>query len=213
MDFLGTLTILVTAGVCIFSRGSVTPAQAGLALANIFQVATFVPYVMRMKADYRARFNSVERVCEYAHTLEQEAPLRNEESKPPECWPANGTIELKELCFRYRPTAPLVLKSISFQVDAGSKVGIVGRTGAGKTSLFGAILRLAEIDSGQVLIDDLDVSKIGLADLRSAVAVIPQDPALFQVSFNTIYILVFFVEKRFSSKALHKIPGRPFQHN
>ena len=64
MDLLGTLTILCTAGVCIFSRGSVTPAEAGLALANVFQVATFIPYVMRMKADFRARFNSVERISE-----------------------------------------------------------------------------------------------------------------------------------------------------
>ena len=69
MDLLATLTILCTAGVCIFSRDTVTPTEAGLALANVFQMATFIPYVMRMKADYRARFNSVERICEYAYDL------------------------------------------------------------------------------------------------------------------------------------------------
>jgi ABC-type multidrug transport system fused ATPase/permease subunit len=182
MDLLGTITILITAGVCIFSRDTVSPAEAGLALANIFQVATFVPYVMRMKADFRARFNSVERVCEYAYYLDQEAPLRNEKTKPPQNWPEKGALEFKVLNFRYRPSMPLVLKNLTFKIEAGSKVGVVGRTGAGKTTLFGAILRLTEVDSGSILIDDVDVGQIGLADLRSAIAVIPQDPVLFQVT-------------------------------
>jgi ATP-binding cassette subfamily C (CFTR/MRP) protein 1 len=76
---------------------------------------------------------------------------------------------------------PLVLKNLTFKIEAGSMVGVVGRTGAGKTTLFGAILRLTEVDSGSILIDDVDIGQIGLADLRSAIAVIPQDPVLFQV--------------------------------
>ncbi len=180
MDFLGTLTILITAAVCIFNKDTVTPAEAGLALANIFQVATFIPFVMRMKADYRARFNSVERVCEYAYELEQEAPLSKEDSKVPEGWPQKGQLEMKGVSFRYRESMPLVLKNLTVKIEAGQKVGVVGRTGAGKTTLFGTILRLAELDSGQVIIDDVDVAKIGLADLRSNIAVIPQDPVLFQ---------------------------------
>ena len=185
MDLLGQATILITAGICLFSRDSVTPAEAGLALANIFQVATFIPYVMRMKADYRARFNSVERVCEYAYDLEHEgSDDKNDDKtvKPPENWPKEGKIEFKEMCFRYKPEMPLVLKNISLNIDPGSKIGVVGRTGAGKTSLFAAILRLTELDSGgAIVIDDIDVSRIKLKDLRSSIAVIPQDPVLFQV--------------------------------
>ena len=188
MDLLGQATILITAGICLFSRDSVTPAEAGLALANIFQVATFIPYVMRMKADYRARFNSVERVCEYAYDLDHEGGDEEDDKtvKPSEDWPKEGKIEFNEMCFRYKPEMPLVLKNISLNVDPGSKIGVVGRTGAGKTSLFAAILRLTELDSGAIVIDDLDVSKIKLKDLRSSIAVIPQDPVLFQVRFVLI---------------------------
>ena len=76
---------------------------------------------------------------------------------------------------------PQVLRGLTFEAQPGDKVGIVGRTGAGKTSLFGALLRLTELDEGKVFIDGIDVARIGLTDLRSSVAVIPQDPVLFQV--------------------------------
>ena len=137
---------------------------------------------MRMKADFRARFNSVERVCEYADDLEQEGAEKS--GMDLEHWPSQGRLQLQNMCFRYRPDLPMVLNGISIDIAPGSKVGIVGRTGAGKTTLFSAILRLTEIDSGSVKIDDLDVSKIGLTELRSAIAVIPQDPVLFQGSIR-----------------------------
>ena len=118
----------------------------------------------------------------YAYDLDQEASAQTDEKKIklPPGWPSKGQLELKELSYRYRPSTPLVLNNISVKIEAGSKVGVVGRTGAGKTSLFSAILRLAEIEAGEVLVDEVDVSQIGLGDLRSAIAVIPQDPVLFQ---------------------------------
>ena len=129
----------------------------------------------------------------YAYDLDQEASAQTDEKKIklPPGWPSKGQLELKELSYKYRPSTPLVLNSISVKIEAGSKVGVVGRTGAGKTSLFSAILRLAEIEAGEVLVDEVDVSQIGLGDLRSAIAVIPQDPVLFQgmrlVAFSRIF--------------------------
>lgn len=97
----------------------------------------------------------------------------------PAAWPERGEIELRNIKLRYRPELPLVLKGISMHVPGGTKVGIVGRTGAGKSSLLGGLLRLTELAEGQILIDGIDVSRIGLRDLRRRLAILPQDPLLF----------------------------------
>merc|ERR1719305_1668691 len=87
---------------------------------------------------------------------------------------------MRSVHFRYRPDLPLVLKDISVDIKGGMKVGIVGRTGAGKSSLISTLLRLVELDAGTISVDGVNIGEIGLADLRSAIAVIPQDPVLFQ---------------------------------
>nr|AHK05653.1 ATP-binding cassette transporter sub-family C member 5 [Tigriopus japonicus] len=180
MDLIGMVTIVLTGIFTVLFKGSVTPAIAGLALANVFQTCTFIPFVMRMKADFRARFNSVERVAEYANDLPQEAPEHIPEKKPAESWPEKGGIIFKDVSLRYRPDLPWVLSKISIEINGGEKIGIVGRTGAGKTSLITTLLRLTEIENGSITMDGVNISEIGLHDLRSTIAVIPQDPVLFQ---------------------------------
>merc|ERR1719370_1372206 len=147
----------------------------------IFQVCTFLPFLMKMKTDFRARLNSLERITEYVE-LPQEAPHRIPEKQPKPSWPEFGRIEMRSVHFRCRPDLPLVLKDISVDIKGGMKIGIVGRTGAGKSSLISTLLRLVELEEGEILIDGVNISKIGLTDLRAAVAVIPQDPVLFQGS-------------------------------
>ena len=134
---------------------------------------------MKMKTDFRARLNSLERITEYIE-LPQEAPHRIPEKQPKRGWPQSGRIEMRSVHFRYRPELPLVLKDISVDIKGGMKVGIVGRTGAGKSSLISTLLRLVELDAGTISVDGVNIGEIGLADLRSAIAVIPQDPVLFQ---------------------------------
>jgi len=179
MDTLGLITITLTGAVVVATKGSVSPAIAGLALATIFQVCTFIPLVMKLKSEFRARINSLERISEYI-ALPQEAPHLIPERAPAPSWPDLGAISMAGVSFRYRPDLPLVLKDITVDIGAGMKVGIVGRTGAGKSSLISTLLRLVELDSGDIIVDGVNISDIGLADLRSAVAVIPQDPVLFQ---------------------------------
>ncbi|KAJ3268564.1 hypothetical protein HDV01_002582 [Terramyces sp. JEL0728] len=101
-------------------------------------------------------------------------------------WPENGHIQVRNLQFRYLPNLPLVLKNVSFDISAGEKVGIVGRTGAGKSTIITTLLRMVEFESGNIIIDGVDTCKIGLHDLRSKLAVIPQEPVLFSgtIRFN-----------------------------
>jgi ABC-type multidrug transport system fused ATPase/permease subunit len=96
-------------------------------------------------------------------------------------WPTAGRIEIKDLELCYRPELPPVLKGISLDIKAGEKIGIVGRTGAGKSSIISAVYRLVELSGGSVVIDGVDVSQIGLRELRTSLSIIPQFPILFQV--------------------------------
>ena len=148
-------------------------------MATIFQVSTFIPFVMKLKSEFRARVNSLERIGEYI-ALPQEAAHFIPDMKPAASWPPRGHIEMTRVNFRYRPDLPLVLREVTVTIGGGMKVGIVGRTGAGKSSLISTLLRLVELDGGSIVVDGVNISEIGLADLRSAVAVIPQDPVLFQ---------------------------------
>ena len=163
----------------ILPQGSVSPAIAGLALASIFQTCTFVPFVMKLKSEFSAMLSCLDRIFEYIN-LTQEAPHIIENKRPRPEWPQYGRVQMNNVSFKYRPDLPLVLKNISVDIGGGQKIGIVGRTGAGKSSLISTLLRLVELEEGDILVDGINISEIGLTDLRSAVAVIPQDPVLFQ---------------------------------
>ncbi|XP_042505968.1 ABC transporter C family member 10-like [Macadamia integrifolia] len=121
---------------------------------------------------------SVERLNQYMH-IPSEASEVIEENQPPPSWPAVGKVEICDLEIRYRPDTPLVLSGISCTFEGGHKIGIVGRTGSGKTTLISALFRLVEPADGKIIIDNIDISMIGLHDLRSRIGIIPQDPTLF----------------------------------
>ena len=121
---------------------------------------------------------------EYAR-LEPEASLETSSpnEKPPEDWPSKGELRMEDVAFRYSPELPMVLKNLNFSVKPSEKVGIVGRTGAGKSSLLSVLYRLAE-PYGQITIDGVDTKTIGLHDLRKKMSIIPQDPVLFSGSMR-----------------------------
>ncbi|OIT26709.1 abc transporter c family member 10 [Nicotiana attenuata] len=121
---------------------------------------------------------SVERLNQYMH-IPSEAPEIVKENRPPVNWPTRGKVEIQDLQIKYREDSPLVLRGITCTFEGGHKIGIVGRTGSGKTTLIGALFRLVEPAGGRILIDEIDISKIGLHDLRSQFGIIPQDPTLF----------------------------------
>ena len=186
LEFAGTLIITFTALAAVIGRdvkGETSMSKenfaglAGLAISFAMNITQSINWSVRMASDLESQMVSVERIVTYSG-IEQEAP-HSLSSDPKGGWPHSGGIRFENVCMRYRPGLPLVLKGLTLSINPGEKIGIVGRTGAGKSSLVTAVLRLVELDEGAVYVDSIDVSKVGLNTLRSKVAVIPQDPVLF----------------------------------
>lgn len=144
-------------------------------------VTGLLQWGIRHSVEVTNQLMSVERVLEYTDLEAESKPVKA--IKVPEFWPTVGRIEFKNVVYAYARDMQPVLRGISFKVKANEKIGIVGRTGAGKSSLIGAIFRLAHI-KGEILIDGIDTATIELKDLRSRIAIIPQDPVLFSGSLR-----------------------------
>lgn len=137
-----------------------------------------------MTSELETDLVAVERVKEYSETA-TEAEWIKPDHRPPDDWPNTGGVVIEEFDLRYREGLPLVLKQINCDVKPGEKIGIVGRTGAGKSSLTLALFRILERAGGRILIDGIDIATIGLQDLRSRLTIIPQDPVLFSGSVRS----------------------------
>ncbi|KAK7871844.1 hypothetical protein R5R35_006438 [Gryllus longicercus] len=177
MDKLAVLIICITAFLVIILRGQVPPAMAGLALAYAAQISGLFQYTIRLISDTEIRFISVERMNAYLQNVVQEG--HGSLKRPSAEWPSRGNIRFENVGLTYRKGLPDVIKNISFYINSGEKVGIVGRTGSGKSSLIVALFRLVEISSGQIKIDGINIADVSLEVLRSRLTVIPQDPVLF----------------------------------
>jgi len=136
-------------------------------------------WFVRQFAEVENDSNAVERILYYSQEVEQEAPHVVLDNKLPPNWPSGGRLTFKDVQMSYRPDLPTVLKSVSLDIQAGESVGIVGRSGAGKSSIMTALYRLTELSSGSISLDGVDISTLGLDDLRRNLSIIPQDPLLF----------------------------------
>ncbi|XP_059490449.1 probable multidrug resistance-associated protein lethal(2)03659 [Neocloeon triangulifer] len=152
--------------------------DVGLAITQALGLTGMFQWGMRQSAEMENQMTSVERVLEFSN-LESEPPLETkEEAKPEKGWPNRGAVEFDKLSLKYKEDDPPVLKEISFKINPEEKIGIVGRTGAGKSSLISALFRLAKC-SGRILIDGVDTTTLGLHQLRANISIIPQEPVLF----------------------------------
>ncbi|KAI5713480.1 hypothetical protein M8J76_000230 [Diaphorina citri] len=157
--------------------------DVGLAITQAIGLTGMFQWGMRQSAEFVNQMTSVERVLEYSN-IEKEPPLESAlEHKPPPGWPDQGRIEFNSMSLRYGPAEPPVLKNLTFTIQPREKVGIVGRTGAGKSSLIQALFRLA-INEGSIRIDSIETSSLGLHDLRARLSIIPQEPVLFSGSMR-----------------------------
>nr|CAI5864657.1 unnamed protein product [Callosobruchus analis] len=152
--------------------------NVGLAITQAIGLTGMFQWGMRQSTELENQMTSVERVLEYS-SIEHEPELESApEKKPPDTWPEDGKVEFRHVYLRYFPDDPYVLKDLNFTILPKEKVGIVGRTGAGKSSLINALFQLTET-AGQILIDEINICNIGLHDLRSKISIIPQEPVLF----------------------------------
>ncbi|GMQ09900.1 hypothetical protein CsSME_00053117 [Camellia sinensis var. sinensis] len=157
----------------------------GLLLSYSLHITNLLSNVLRQASRAENSLNAVERVGTYID-LPSEAPAIIESHRPPPGWPSLGSIKFEDVVLRYKPELPPVLHGLSFTISPSEKVGIVGRTGAGKSSMVNALFRIVELERGKILIDDCDVAKFGLTDLRKVLSIIPQSPVLFSgtIRFN-----------------------------
>ncbi|GAY40217.1 hypothetical protein CUMW_050300 [Citrus unshiu] len=162
-----------------FPHGAIDPSMAGLAVTYGLNLNARLSRWILSFCKLENKIISIERIYQYSQ-IPGEAPPVIEDSRPPSSWPENGTIELIDLKVRYGENLPLVLHGITCAFPGGKKIGIVGRTGSGKSTLIQALFRLIEPACGRIIIDNIDISTIGLHDLRSRLGIIPQDPNLFE---------------------------------
>ncbi|KAK9465458.1 hypothetical protein V1512DRAFT_210824 [Lipomyces arxii] len=177
-DCTGGLVAFFAGVFVLMSGDKIDSGLAGLILTYAITFTENMFWVVLLYATNEMNMNSVERIDEFL-SIEQEAEEIIPGSRPPTQWPSQGAISVTDLSLRYAPELPLVIKNITFDVVPCSKIGIVGRTGAGKSTIASAFFRFLEADTGKIIIDGLDISKIGLRDLRERLTIIPQDPTLF----------------------------------
>lgn len=179
LDLMSTCVVGITGLCVVLTYDSLTPALAGLALSFSIQMTGLFQFTIRQAIESEAKFVAVQRLQHYSEDVESEAPAVIKDHRPPEGWPKQGEIKFEKYKMRYRDNLPLAIKGVGFTIKPKEKIGIVGRSGSGKSSLGVALFRLVEPASGTIYIDDVDITKIGLEDLRSRLAIIPQDPVLF----------------------------------
>ncbi|XP_024982352.1 ABC transporter C family member 12-like isoform X2 [Cynara cardunculus var. scolymus] len=190
LETLGGIMIWFTATFAVMQSGRTHDQVAfastiGLLLSYSLNITNLMSNVLRQASRAENSFNAVERVGTYID-LPSEAPSIIESNRPPPGWPSSGLVEFENVGFRYRPGLPPVLHGLSFTISPTEKVGIVGRTGAGKSTMINALFRMVELEKGRILIDNYDISSFGLTDLRKVLGIIPQSPVLFSgtVRFN-----------------------------
>uniref|UniRef100_A0A8C6UTE3 Multidrug resistance-associated protein 1 n=1 Tax=Neogobius melanostomus TaxID=47308 RepID=A0A8C6UTE3_9GOBI len=177
LEFVGNCIVSCAALFAVMARSSLSPGIMGLSITYALQLTASLNWLVRMSSDLETNIVAVERVREYSHT-------DKEPRSPPDPWPSAGCIQIRNFGLRYRQDLDMAIHNVSISITGGEKVGIVGRTGAGKSSLTMGLFRIIEASEGQILIDGVDISQLGLHQLRSRITIIPQDPVLFSGSLR-----------------------------
>ncbi|CAK7304477.1 ATP-binding cassette sub-family C member 6 [Vulpes lagopus] len=183
LELLGNMLVLAAAMCAVLSKAHLSAGLVGFSVSAALQVTQTLQWAVRSWTDLASSIVSVERMKDYVQTP-KEAPWRLPACAARSPWPHGGQVEFRDFGLRHHPELPLAVRGVSFKIHAGEKVGIVGRTGAGKSSLAGGLLRLLEAAEGGIWIDGVPIAHVGLHMLRSRITIIPQDPTLFPGSLR-----------------------------
>uniref|UniRef100_A0A670Y593 ABC-type glutathione-S-conjugate transporter n=1 Tax=Pseudonaja textilis TaxID=8673 RepID=A0A670Y593_PSETE len=178
IEILGNTIVLFAALLAVVYKAHLSPGMVGFSISWALQITGVLNWMVRASAELDNHIMSVERVRDYSQTP-KEAPWSLENHFQGASWPTEGAIEFRGYSLRYRPELSLALKNINLKIKPQEKVGIVGRTGAGKSSLAMGLLRLVEAADGEIVIDGINIAQMGLHNLRSKITIVPQDPVLF----------------------------------
>jgi ABC-type multidrug transport system fused ATPase/permease subunit len=178
MTFAATFAVLVGFELPGSIGVEMDAGKAGFALSQILSITGFLGYTVMVYGQLEMTAVSIERIAEYCKLPTEPAEIV-EDNRPSQKWPDHGLVEFKRYSMAYRVGLPLVLNRISFKIYPKERIGICGRTGAGKSSIFNALLRLSDSHRGKILIDNVDIHKIGVKDLRSRIAIITQESIMF----------------------------------
>ncbi|XP_063262505.1 ATP-binding cassette sub-family C member 2 [Prinia subflava] len=177
LEFVGSLVVFFSALLAVIAKGTLEGGIVGLSISSALNVTQTLNWLVRTSSELETNIVAVERVHEYMK-VKNEAPWVTKK-RPPRGWPSRGEIQFIDYKVRYRPELDLVLQGITCNIGSTEKVGVVGRTGAGKSSLTNCLFRILEAAGGKIIIDGVDIATIGLHDLRNNLTIIPQDPVLF----------------------------------
>jgi ABC-type multidrug transport system fused ATPase/permease subunit len=185
VDIIGALLVLTCCLLAVLDS-SMDAAIAGLIVSNSFQILLFFSIMSRTMGEVHDNMNAIDKAKVMTNLEAEREPEPEHELKEiPAKWPSKGEIAFEGVVMPYLPNHPPVLRGITFSIREGEKVGVVGRTGAGKSSLIVALYRLAEISSGKIHVDSIDCSRVSLNKLRSSMAIIPQEPVMFGGTLRT----------------------------
>ncbi|KAJ3223083.1 hypothetical protein HK099_001564 [Clydaea vesicula] len=184
LQLIGAFLVFFASLCGVLSRYTISAAVFGLAISYALQVTQTLFWCVNQFVNTEIAMNAVERIDYYGTKIEVEADFHKNTPAPPN-WPRTGLIKFENVDVRYKPELPLVLKNVTFSIEDKEKIAIVGRTGSGKSTLMNSLFRIMEASSGKIIIDGIDISQIGLLELRKGLSIIPQDPILFSGTFRT----------------------------